>query len=524
MIAPAGSRSARRLGAAPARWFGVARESFGRIPRAALVCALVGMLNAGAWALLLPPLQAHDEQAHVYYVQYLAETGKVPRPIGVDGQSYSEEQMTLVNGLHLFDVVGNPNGRPPWTTVEQRALDKSLAGRLSRVSRIGGAEGVATYPPLYYGAAAVAYKIAAGGNLIDRIFAMRLVSVLFCGITVLFVFLFLRELLPRHRWVWPVGALAVAFEPVFAFISGAVNPDVALAAASAAVFYLIARAFRRGLTPRLGATIGLALALGTLSKVTMAAFVPGVALAGLLLALRARRNGSPGALRAVLFGAIAFAIPLAIYSVLNVTIWDRPLLPGGGGGGGGVGGVVAGASGVGAGAQLSLGGFLSYTWQDYLPRLSFMTKWFDHYIGYDIWFKSFWGAFGWGDYTFSSAAFHVVLYTSIAIMAGVAAAVVRLRRALLSRVGELIVYAVMVAGLLGLLGYVGYGLKATDTQGTFEQGRYLFPLLAPFAALVALGVIGVGQRVGRYLGVLVVIGSFALTFYAHLLTVARFYA
>ena len=48
--------------------------------RAAWLCALVAFLNASAWAVWTPPLQAPDEPAHVYYVQYLAETGKVPRP------------------------------------------------------------------------------------------------------------------------------------------------------------------------------------------------------------------------------------------------------------------------------------------------------------------------------------------------------------------------------------------------------------------------------------------------------------
>src|SRR5689334_18986702 len=267
------------------------RERTSRIPRAALVCALVAFANSLTWALLLPPLQAHDEQAHVYYVQYLAETGKVPRPIGVNGQSYTEEQNALVNGVRLFDVVGNPTGRPPWTEVERRGVDQAISGHPSRVSKVGGSEGVGAYTPLYYGAAAVGYEVASSGSLIDRIVAMRIVSALLAAITVLFVFLFLRELLPRHSWVWPVGALAAALQPVFAYMSGTVNPDAGLATASAVVFYLLARAFRHGLTPRRGAVLGLAVALGILTKITMVAFVPGVALGVVLLLFRARRAG-----------------------------------------------------------------------------------------------------------------------------------------------------------------------------------------------------------------------------------------
>jgi 4-amino-4-deoxy-L-arabinose transferase-like glycosyltransferase len=506
-----------------------ARESVRRVPRAAFVCAAVAVLNSAAWAILLPPLQAHDEPAHVYYVQYLAETGKIPRPVSGGGTSFTQEEQALVDGLHLFDVIGNRQGRPPWSDAQRDALHKTLSGPLSRVSSRGGDEGVGAYPPLYYAVGALAYKAVGGRTLVTRITAIRLMTALLCGVTVLFVFMFLRELLPRQRWVWPVGALATAFEPVFAYISGAVNPDAAIAAASAALFYLLARSFRRGITPAVGAWIGLVLALGILAKITMVAFVPGAALALVILVLRGYRRGNPRQLGALVAAALTFALPVALYCLLNVTVWDRPLLPGGSvSAGEGVSGVVTGATGVGAGSQVSLSGFLSYAWQDYLPRLPFMTPWFTGYQGWDVWFKSFWGIFGWrvapGDYSFSEQAFTWLLYASIFIMAGVLVAVARARRALRSRLGELVSYAALVVGLLTVLAYVGYGLRTSGNTGLFEQGRYLFPLLAPFAALIAVGAIGFGDRVGRYVGVLVVVGSFGLTFYAHLLTVARFYA
>jgi hypothetical protein len=286
------------------------RSALSRIPRAALACAAVAVLNAAAWAILLPPLQAHDEQAHVYYAQYLAETGNVPRPIDVD--SRTEEQIALENGVRLFDVVGNTNGRPPWTEAERSELDRTLRDGLSRKSASGGDEAVGTYPPLYYATVAIGYKVASGGTLIERILAMRLVSALLAGVAVMFVFLFLRELFPRDRWLWPIGALVVAFLPVFAFISGAVNPDVGLAAASASVFYLLARGFRRGLTPRLAAAIGLAVALGVLAKITMVAFVPGAALGVLLIAIRAHRAGRGHAARLLGAAVLAFAVPIAV--------------------------------------------------------------------------------------------------------------------------------------------------------------------------------------------------------------------
>ena len=49
-------------------------------------------------------------------------------------------------------------------------------------------------------------------------------------------FLFLREVL-AEPWTWTVGALAVAFQPLFGFISSGVHPDALLFTASAALFF-----------------------------------------------------------------------------------------------------------------------------------------------------------------------------------------------------------------------------------------------------------------------------------------------
>lgn len=486
------------------------RESARRLPRAAIVCALVAFLNSAAWAILLPPLQAHDEPAHIYYVQRLAESGKVPRP--TDEPSLSPEQQALANGVHQADVVGNPSGKPPWSEGERRALEKDLQTK-SRQSP-GGNGDVGSYTPLYYLTLAIPYKIGSSGTLIDRIALMRIGSALYAGLTVLFVFLFLRELFPDRRWLWTAGALIAAFAPVFAYMSGAVNPDGGLFAASALIFYLLARGFRRGITGPLAAAIGLAVAAGILMKVTTVAFVPGVALAMLVMA---RRRGALGSgLRVVAAAAGAFIGLMVVYEIVNVTLWDRPLLPTGAGGGGG-GGVAPGGGGSGR----SLNGLFSYMWQEYLPRLPSMYDWFPGYALYEVWFKGLIGQFGWGDYRFPNWVNQLMLGVALCVIAGVLAQLVRLRRALTTRLAEIACYAVMALGLLVLLAYVGYNY---GVGGTFEQGRYLLPLLAPMIAFVALGLTALGDRFGRLAGIVLVLLSFGLTLYAHMLTVARFYA
>ncbi len=97
---------------------------------------------------------------------------------------------------------------------------------------------------------------------------MRLLSALMAAATVLTVFMFLRELFPASRWAWTVGALVLAFQPVFNFIAAGVQSDNLLYLTSALTFFALMRAYRRGLTRGRAAAIGAITAAGLLSKLT----------------------------------------------------------------------------------------------------------------------------------------------------------------------------------------------------------------------------------------------------------------
>ena len=64
------------------------RETLRRIPRAALLCALIACLNAACWSIITPPFQVPDEPAHFAYVQQLAQNERLPTA----GESYSAEE------------------------------------------------------------------------------------------------------------------------------------------------------------------------------------------------------------------------------------------------------------------------------------------------------------------------------------------------------------------------------------------------------------------------------------------------
>ena len=72
---------------------------------------------------------------------------------------------------------------------------------------------------------APAYEVVRSQSVFSQLTAVRLASALLGALVALCAFGVVRELLPR----WPVAALAagllVAFQPMFGFISGAVNDD-----------------------------------------------------------------------------------------------------------------------------------------------------------------------------------------------------------------------------------------------------------------------------------------------------------
>jgi hypothetical protein len=480
------------------------------------VCFTVALLNGIAWGLITPLFQTPDEAGHVAYVQYVAETGKPPT--GRSGiPHFSPQERQLLNALRWKDVQRRKDDRLPGTATYQKRLQGAVDTTADPLSG-GGYTTDTNNPPLYYYAAAAVYHLSPWTALPDRVHVLRLFSALLAALTVLFVFLFLRELVPSTPWAWPVGALAVAFQPMFGFTSSGVTSDTILYAASAGTFYLFALAFRRGLTTRRGVAIGAFAAVGLLSKLNMLGLAPGILFGLAVLVLMAgdrRREAIRGALAAL--GVVA--VPVVTYMLLNSTVWDRSLWFGTSG--------VPPLSGIVPGKPHAgySGGILdaaSYMWQFYLPRLGFMHNFFHSYQLRQIWFNGFIGQFGWLDFGFPQWVYN----WSLGLVAGLLVLVVRqlvmFRSVLRTRLWELATYVVLGFGLLVLIAATSYVARQGGANG-YEQPRYLFPLLALYGALVALAARGAGKRYGPAVGVFIVCIAVAHTAASMLLTLTRYY-
>jgi 4-amino-4-deoxy-L-arabinose transferase-like glycosyltransferase len=484
------------------------RRALARIPRAAWVCVLLALLNAACWSLITPPFLALDEPDHFAYVQQLAETGRLPSSAKSE---YSREEQVALEDLRHAQVRFRPAGHTIFSLAEQEKLEGDLVQPLSRVGP-GGAGVATSEPPLYYALATIPYAIGSSGSILDQLELMRLLSALLAGVTALFVFLFLREALPKVSWAWTVGGLGVALGPLLGFASSTVNPDALLFAISAVVFYCLARAFRRGLTQRSAIVLGVLTAAGLVTKLNFAGLAPGVALGLVLLARREAKASGPSAYYRMLAPALAIAVsPGVLYGLVNILSNHHTF-----------GLVSGGATGLTV-THHSISGALSYIWQFYLPRLPWLHNDFDGiFTTRQIWFRDVIGLYGWGDTAFPNWVYDVALIPIAAILALCIRSLVLSRATLRARAPELATYAVMALGLLVLVGASGY-LAFPSSAAEFTDARYLLPLVVLWAAILALAARGGGRRWGPVVGVLLVVLIMGHDIFSQLQVIARYY-
>ncbi len=481
------------------------RTATGRVPKAAWICGAVAWLSAASWGIVMAPFQVPDEPAHFAYAQRLAETGGLPTSNSVN---YAPEEIVTLTDLDHNEVRYNALRGTISTPAQQQRLEHYLAQSIPR--RGEGGAGVATsQPPLYYALQTIPYRIASGGNLLERLALMKLLSALMAGLTALFAFLFLREALPGAPWAWTVGGLGVALFPLLGFMSGAVNPDSMLSAVSAALFYCLARAFRRGLSTQLAVAIGVVTAVGFLTKLNFLGLVPGLALALVVLTRRATQSRGRAAYRSLGLAVAIGASPVLLYALINL-LSNHPGL---------------GLASIGIQQTSKQGSPLneiSYIWQFYLPRLPGMANDFPGLFSSRLWFDRSVGLYGWLDTTFPSWVYNAALVPAGLIAALCASALIASRAALRQRIWELLAYAVMSLGVVALVGADSY-LEFPGRSGGYTEPRYLLPMAVLFGALLALAARGAGRRWGPTVGVLIVLAIFGHDLFSQLLVVSRYY-
>ena len=478
-----------------------------------LLLVAVAVLGA-SWALLVPPGQAPDEPSHIGYAQVLAEDFRLPdeKP----GLTFSREQELAQAYANVDQTAQVLLTKPEWSELayrEWQARDAKLpAGSRGDGGHYGPARGpnpARANPPLYYLWEAIPYRVV-GGDFFDRLYAMRLWSVVLLLVSTAATWLLIGELAGPRRDLQLAGAALVGLQPMAAFVSASVNPDASLIACFALTFWLGARVLRRGLTLRDGVALGAVAALAILTKGTGYALAPAVAIALGVGAWRLRPWGRSSVVTAGAAG-LALAIPVGFWLVL-ARVLDRAAVnqvPGTGGGSS-----VPGSPHI---------GLVNYLWQFYLPKLPFQSNVpaIPRLPVYDIWLKGGWAAFGWLEVRFPNPVYVVLAAVTVGLLVG--GVVVLLRRRRRDDLPLIAFFGVASLALLAGLHWIEY--RTIRTEGViFNQGRYLLPLLPLLGVSAAASLTLVPAR-RRALATGVLIGAaFVLQVFSLALIAGRFYA
>ncbi len=319
--------------------------------RELLAVALLAFGSAGTWSGITPLFQASDELSHAAYVQVFSELGHPPRDRSNTGEVPEEmacwAHTTRFGLTRFFDAE-----RPAW----RRAPKDPCEGQNRRKD---AAQYQSAQPPAYYAMARAGYEAASALDrpLPDRLLLSRLISALLAAITVLSVFLLVRDAFPQAVWPARAAALAAGLQPVMMFNHGVINSDALVFSVSAAVAAVLARAWRRGPTLRRAVLLGALLGLGLLAKITFLLVVPLALAVQVLIWLRAREV--PLGRRALLLGATwaTALVPAVAYVLLGDAIWEP---------------AEQDEARVSAPVNTSKLRIASYVWQSVLPPLPFM--------------------------------------------------------------------------------------------------------------------------------------------------------
>jgi hypothetical protein len=466
-----------------------------RVPLPLALILLVAAITGATWSLVIPALQGPDEVSHFSYVQKIVDAHELPwHPSGqsnpVSVLPYSDEVLVALDQAGLGPLAANPAARPLWTKPDERVWAQIDATLSNERKRDGGFTSAFKNPPVYYLYEAVPYAAASGGSFFDRQFVTRMANIPLLLIALVFVWLVAGELAGRG-WPQVLATASASLVPQLLNVTSTVNPDIMLIAEWSGAIYLIALLMRRGPRPLWIALLAGVCVLSALTHVRgLPLFIP-AAVAVLVSLARGRRPIPVG----LLTGSVA-----AIYTLAVLALSTR-----------------------GSG---SLREFVSYVWQFYLPRLSFMNPKIgpDDYGFRQAYVERLYGTL---------AQLEVVLPRGVAdwlwwiTLAGLVALVVALIRQWRSvqRQSEL-AWVLLLAIFTLLLGLhlAAYRSMVGAPLDPILTARYVLPLLPLFGVAIALIAKALPRRAAGAFAGFVLAGGVALQLGSIGLLVTRFYA
>lgn len=408
---------------------------------------------------VLPPWSGPDEPRHYEYVRLLDEKNKLVSWADVE-PSIMQEIIRSMDSVNYWKW-----GSSLWKRTAPGELPTDF-------SQIYLTSHQLHQPPVAYLLYLIPFKLAASSDINAQLFAMRLLSILLNVVVVLAAYAAGRELFadePSMALALPVFIMLL---PQHLFLHSTVMNDHLVEAAMAWMFVLLTRTFRLGLSLSrvLGIFVAVGIGLGAKRTALFAVPILGVAfLAYVLVHWRAGRLTAQqkSARLAVTVSLTALAAVILFVGWQWISANDPTL-------------------------------------QDYIVRLFLFLPSqefpfqldariispaaFPLYAGYvKKTFLTTWGHFGWVNITLGVQAYWGFAALSVASLVGLVLFAVRdFRRLLMWQRATLIVYALSV--VIAFVFVIALQVRFWDIGMAGDpQGRYLFPVLIPLAALFLLG-------------------------------------
>jgi 4-amino-4-deoxy-L-arabinose transferase-like glycosyltransferase len=390
---------------------------------------------AALYNAMNPAWEAPDEVAHLGFAVHLARNHSLPEPDRADlGETH---QPPLYYALVAVAIAG--------VDLE----DRSGHFRVNRAVRWAGQGGTSVNAALHSSDETFPWT----GEALALHLA-RAVSMLFGAATVALTMALARAIFGSRGAVPPLAGALVAFNPQFLFLHGAVSNETLLSTLYAGSLLALLAAFREPAATWRWAAVALLSSAALLTKISAITLVP---VSGLALALSTRRVSLRAILRSAAIMAAIVAAVFGWWLLRNQLLLGDPL-----------------------GFSLLHDALRPFARVEPLrpgDLVEFVTTQF----------RSFWGVFGWMTVP-APRWFHAMLAASTA------AAVVGLGRVIAGR-ANLEIPRERRAALLLLGAAIAFQeaflLAAIRTfDASWYQGRYLFPVVAPVAVFLAIGLLG----------------------------------
>lgn len=292
-----------------------------------LILLVAVLVKQVAWITFLPLWQTPDEQAHFGQVSASVETGNIFN----FGLNLSRE---IFNSEKIMGTLRDDNGNNKYTFHPKFNInysngsigpsEKELTSSTFTDRKTMILSESTNYPPLYYSLSGLLYKFLYSSSLLDRVFAVRVLSgILLAGI-VFVTYQCGMQIFSNHKKALILGIL-VGFQPMLGFVHSGVTSDALFNLVFAVFFYLCLKLINKGLTLSNIISLGVLMLVGQWTKpqANVMAFI----LIPLIILIVIGKYKSLRKVNLLVKVGICAAVLVSLLGIINRFSHGAPLIP-----------------------------------------------------------------------------------------------------------------------------------------------------------------------------------------------------